>query len=87
MDTDHGNVIMVQVARPLWYLYDGLEAPLGTFLFNSYPVWRMMPPGYVDSKLLMVSVRMWISGSRVSIPSGRGRKPGSTGTPISDGYY
>jgi hypothetical protein len=42
MSTDQG-VIMVQVVRPLWYLYDGLEAPLGTFVFSSQG--RMMPPG------------------------------------------
>jgi hypothetical protein len=29
---DHNQGTMVQVARPLWYLYDGLEAPLGTFV-------------------------------------------------------
>jgi hypothetical protein len=75
MDTDHGNVIMVQVARPLWYLYDGLEAPLGTFLFNSYPVWRMMPPGcgfeVVDGICADVDIRL-----PSVYPFGEGEKAG-----------
>jgi hypothetical protein len=29
-----GDVIMEQVARPAWYPYDGLEAPLGTFVYT-----------------------------------------------------
>jgi hypothetical protein len=30
----HDNEIMVQVARPSWYPHDGLETPLGTFVYT-----------------------------------------------------
>jgi hypothetical protein len=35
VDGLHQNEIMVQVARPAWYPYDGPEAPLGTFVYTS----------------------------------------------------
>jgi hypothetical protein len=44
----HGDDMMMQVARPSWYPYDGLEAPLGTFIYTEYDrsaniVQRMVP--------------------------------------------
>jgi hypothetical protein len=41
----NGDEIMVQVARPLWYPYDGLEAPLGTFVYQGHSIdtRRMVP--------------------------------------------
>jgi hypothetical protein len=46
---------MVQVARPSWYPYDGLEAPLGTFVYTSKDksgniVQRMVPTEESDEK-------------------------------------
>jgi hypothetical protein len=43
-----GTEIMVQVARPAWYPYDGLEAPLSTFVYTRMDtgyslVQRMVP--------------------------------------------
>jgi hypothetical protein len=45
---DGPGEIMVQVPRPSWYPYDGLEAPLGTFVYTVYgrsgnAVDRMVP--------------------------------------------
>jgi hypothetical protein len=53
IEPDFGD--MVQVARPSWYPYDGLEAPLGTFVYTSKDksgniVQRMVPPEEADEE-------------------------------------
>jgi hypothetical protein len=50
VDKDGGK--MVQVARPSWYPYDGLEAPLGTFVYMYFSWYRETRYRFLSNRMV-----------------------------------